>query len=83
MSEQPTRVTVDEIEPDAAGRLMATLVTDAGDVVVMPLELLPAGVRVGDVLRVDLFFDADETEQRRRHISDLQQRLFGDREREA
>jgi hypothetical protein len=83
MSEQPTRVTVDEIEPAADGRLLATLMTDAGDVFVMPLELLPPGVRVGDVLRFDLLFDADETEQRRQHISDLQQRLFGDREREG
>lgn len=80
MSEQPPRVTVDEIEPDAAGRLMATLVTDDGDVFVLPLDLLPLGARVGDVLRVDLLFDADETEQRRQHINDLQQRLFRDRD---
>jgi hypothetical protein len=79
MSEQPTRVTVDEIEPDADGRLLATLVTDAGAVFVMPLELLPPGVREGDVLTVNLLFDADETEQRRQDISDLQQCLFRDR----
>jgi hypothetical protein len=79
MSEQPTRVTVDEIEPDADGRLLATLATDAGAVFVMPLELLPPGVREGDVLTVNLLFDADETEQRRQDISDLQQRLFRDR----
>lgn len=83
MSEQPRRVTVDEIEPDANGRLLATLVADNGESFVVPLDLLPPGTRVNDVLRLALEADPDETEQRRRRISDLQQRLFRDRERES
>jgi hypothetical protein len=80
MSEQPRRVTVDEIEPNAAGRLMATLVADNGESFVVPLDLLPHGTRVNDVLRLALEPDPDETEQRHRRISDLQRRLFRDRQ---
>ena len=80
MSEQPRRVTVDEIEPDAHGRLLATLIADDGERFVVPLNLLPPGTRVNDVLRLALEPDPDETAQRRRRISDLQRRLFRDRD---
>ena len=79
MSEQPRRVTVDEIEPDAHGRLLATLVSDDGQHFVVPLDLLPPGTRVNDVLRLALETDPDETEERRRRIADLQRRLFRER----
>ena len=71
------RLTVDEISPDQDKRPLATLVNDAGDQVTVPLSLLPEGTRVGDVLIASFEPDPDERERRRRHIADLQRRLFG------
>ena len=73
----PIRLTVDEINPDQEQRPLATLVSDAGELVTVPLTLLPDGTRVGDVLNVAFSPDPDEREQRRRKIADLQRRLFG------
>jgi hypothetical protein len=71
------RVTVDEITPDLDDRLLATLVTDNEELLTIPLTLLPEGTRVGDVLTMSFAPEPDEGERRRRHISDLQRRLFG------
>ena len=71
------RVTVDEISPDQDKRALASLVTDSGDVLTVPVGLLPRGVRIGDVLLLSFTQDEDEREQRRQRITDLQRRLFG------
>lgn len=71
------RLTVDDIGPDQGHALLATLITDARQQVTVPLELLPEGTRVGDVLLAHFVSDPDERERRRQHISDLQRRLFG------
>lgn len=73
----PLRLTVDEIGQDAESNLLATLVTDTGEQVTVPLQLLPEGTRVGDVLQAGFTLDPDERERRRTHISELQRRLFG------
>lgn len=73
----PLLLTVDEIDTGADGNLLATLVTDTGDQVIVPLELLPQGTRVGDLLRAGFTLDPDERERRRARISELQRRLFG------
>ncbi|HUG15957.1 MAG TPA: DUF3006 domain-containing protein [Thermomicrobiales bacterium] len=72
-----TLLTVDAIDETADGGLVATLVTDAGERVILPLALLPDGTREGDVVRMTLERDVDETAERRRRVVDLQKRLFG------
>lgn len=72
------RLTVDEIEPDQDDQAMATLVTDDGDLLFIPLHLLPAGTRVNDVLLVSFEPEPDERQRRLDYIADLQRRLFGD-----
>lgn len=76
------RLTVDEIEPDAEGELLATLVSDDGKIAVIPLAMLPEGVRVNQV--IDATFALTDAEgERRRRIEHLQHRLFDrDRDRE-
>lgn len=71
------RLTVDEIGPDQDNRPLARLVSDDGDQVMVPLSLLPERTRVGDVLMASFLPDPDERERRRKHIADLQRRLFG------
>lgn len=73
----PVFLTVDEIEPDQHNHLLATLLTDSGDRVIVPVELLPEGTRVGDVLHAHFSHAPDERERRRSRIADLQRRLFG------
>jgi hypothetical protein len=73
------RVTVDEIEPDAENTILATLVTDNGEHLTIPLHLLPGGTRTGDVLTLAFEPDPDERSRRRQRIMDLQRRLFGSR----
>lgn len=73
------KLTVDEIGPDQDKRQLATLVSEAGQQVTIPVELLPEGTRVGDVLLARFEQDPDERERRRQWISDLQRRLFGPR----
>jgi hypothetical protein len=71
------RLTIDEIEVNADDEEVATLVTDDGQMLVVPVTLLPNGARRGDVLTLTLTRDPDETEARRQRIVDLQKRLFG------
>ncbi|HBY46058.1 MAG TPA: DUF3006 domain-containing protein [Thermomicrobiales bacterium] len=72
------RVTVDEISRTEHGELVATLVTDDGRVLVVPLASLPADVRDGDVLDASFERLPDETATRRERIDALQRRLFGE-----
>ena len=77
-NEQPAiRLTVDDIGLDQDKNSLATLASDTGRQVTVPLELLPKGIRVGDVLVVSFTLDPEERELRRKKISDLQRRLFG------
>lgn len=75
--ERSLRVTVDEISPDAENVLLASLVTDAGEMLIVPLDTLPEGTRVGDVLSVRFRRDPDETAARKQRVAELQRRLFG------
>ena len=74
---QPILLTVDEIGPDQDNNLLATLVSDEGDIATMPLALLPQGTRVGDVLTLHFTPEPDERSRRRQKIAELQRRLFG------
>ena len=76
-SQTAVRVTIDEIQPDQDDIMIATLVSDDNDILAVPLSMLPAGARVGDVLTMSFQQDPDERELRRKHISDMQRRLFG------
>ena len=73
----PLHVTIDQVSPDAANALLASLVTDDGETVTVPLNLLPEGSRAGDVLTVRFQRDAGETRVRKQRVADLQKRLFG------
>lgn len=70
------RATVDEIERNSEGELVATLVSDSGAIMTVPVALLPDGVRVSDVVRVSFQVDQEETERRHQRISNLQNQLF-------
>jgi hypothetical protein len=78
MSEDPRRLTVDEIELNANNERVAVLVADDGTEMVVPLSVLPTGTRTGDVLTMSLAPDSDETERRRKRVANLQKKLFGD-----
>lgn len=71
------RVTLDEISVDANDKDLATLVTDAGDIVTIPFALLPAGSKHGDLFTLRIERHPDETQQRKQRILELQKRLFG------
>jgi hypothetical protein len=71
------RVTLDEITPDADDHDIAALVTDDGDILTIPLALLPEGSQRGDLFTLRIERHPDETEQRKRRILELQRRLFG------
>lgn len=71
------RVTLDEISLDAADIDLATLVTDAADILTVPLALLPEGSKRGDLFTLRIERHPDETERRKRRILELQRRLFG------
>ncbi len=73
--ESCVRLTVDEIEPDADGELVATLVDEDGRIAVVPLRHLPEGTRVNQIIDVDFRLAPDSAERRRR-IEHLQHRLF-------
>jgi hypothetical protein len=88
--EQPktvsTRACIDRIEETADGRRLAVLlVGDEEKILDVPLEKLPAGVKEGDWLKVDLKgdelagakVDPQETQQRRNWIQRLFASLFG------
>lgn len=55
---------------------MAVLELDNGALVQVPAELLPAGAKEGDCLR--LVVDTDATEERRQRIKEKMNRLFRD-----
>lgn len=75
----PVRVTVNEIGPDQDNVELASLVTDTGEQLTVPLHLLPNGTRTGDVFTVSFEPDPDERSRRRQRILDMQRRLFGSR----
>jgi hypothetical protein len=74
---RPLRLTVDEISPDADDQPLATLVTDDGKILTVPLDLLPPHTRTGSTVTATFTPEEDETERRKRRIRDLQRRLFG------
>lgn len=76
-STQQLIVTVDQISPDADNVLLASLVTDDGQELTAPLDLLPEGTRIGDVLTVRFRRDARQTQARTQRVADLQKKLFG------
>lgn len=78
MSDDPRRMTVDEIELNASNERVAVLIGDDGTQMVVPLSVLPPGTRVGDVLSMSLAPDSAETAKRRKRVADLQKKLFGD-----
>lgn len=71
------RVTLDEISVDANDNDLATLVSDAGDIISIPLALLPEGSKHGDLFTLRIERHPDETQQRKQRILELQKRLFG------
>jgi hypothetical protein len=79
VSHERRLMTVDQIELNADNQWVAVLIGDDGSQIVMPLALLPAGTREGDVLNLSLAHDSDETERRRERVKGLQKKLFGDR----
>jgi hypothetical protein len=74
---QPWRMTVDEFSIDADNRELASLVSDDGQVLVVPRIVLPAEARLNSIVNISFNVDGDETERRRRRIENLQRRLFG------
>jgi hypothetical protein len=70
------RLTIDEIEPDESGTPIATLVADDGAVATIPLDLLPAGAGLNQVIVARFVLDEGTTEERRRRVAELQHRLF-------
>jgi hypothetical protein len=70
-------LTVDAIDVNADDGRVATLVSDSGFSMVVPIEMLPDDAREGSVLTATFELAPDETEERRRRILDLQKRLFG------
>lgn len=76
MIETTQRCVVDEIVRDADGIDIAVLVADSGGTLTVPLELLPAGVRVNDVVDLLLRHQPNETVRRRQDVEELQRRLF-------
>lgn len=70
-------LTIDAIDRNADDEVVATLVADTGVSVVVPVAMLPAGAREGDVLAITLERDEVETEARRSRVKDLQKQLFG------
>ena len=71
------RVTIDDISPNEESINLANLVTDDGRTLTVPLDLLPEGADVGEVLKLTFEFDQAETKERRERVAKLQKRLFG------
>ncbi len=69
--------TIDRFEESDDDASVAVLVSDDGSEIVMPRSALPDGVRQGDVLRMQLAPDTDETTRRRAEVEEMQRRLFG------
>lgn len=70
--------TIDRIERNQKGKSLAVLVFDDGQQLVVPVELLPAGARAQQVIRLLLQVDAEETARRSAEIEKLQRELFGE-----
>lgn len=70
------RLTVDEINTDSDGRRIATLVEPSGGIVTIPLELLPEGTRVNQVIVAGFGLDPNSTRDRIQRVQQLQHRLF-------
>jgi hypothetical protein len=70
------RLTIDEIEPDGEGRPIATLVAESGAIATIPIELLPEGAKVNQVVVAEFRLDESQTLERRRRVMELQHRLF-------
>ncbi len=72
------RATVDRLERDEQGRVLAVLVFDDGQQLVLPAELLPAGARPQRVVDVSFRVDREETARRVDEVDRLQRELFGE-----
>ncbi len=68
--------TVDRFEVGPGGEVLAVLVMDDGQQVIVPRSSLPAGSRQGDVLRVRFERDEEETRRRLDRVRSLQRELF-------
>lgn len=71
------RVSIDDVSPDDEGIDLASLVTDAGQIITIPVALLPEGADVGEVLTLEIAIDHAETKERQERVGQLQKRLFG------
>jgi hypothetical protein len=71
------RATLDEITPNAKDVDLASLVTDDGEILTIPLALLPGDSKPGDLFTLRIERHPDETTQRKRRILEMQRRLFG------
>src|SRR5687768_12669950 len=71
------RATVDDITVNADDVKLASLVTDDGAELVLPLALLPDGTQDGDVLLISIKQDRATRAARRKRVANLQERLFG------
>lgn len=69
-------LTVDEVNVDRDGRMIATLVGPEGAIVTVPLSLLPPDVRVNQVLVANFSVDYDAAAKREERVRSLQHRLF-------
>jgi hypothetical protein len=70
------RAAIDSISVSAGGVSIASLTTDDGTHLTLPVPLLPDGAAVGDVLRLSIDPDPDETAARGARVSELQRKLF-------
>ena len=70
------RATIDNISVTADDVSLASLITDAGEHFSVPSALLPDGSALGDVLRISIEHDPDETATRVARVSELQRKLF-------
>ncbi len=78
MNQRPPgiRMTLDEINRDGDGRLIATLVSDDGATATVPLDMLPEGAAVNQVIVARFRLDQTSTERRAKRVRTLQHRLF-------
>ena len=70
------RLTVDELSLDSDGNSIATLIDTRGRTLTVPIELLPTGAKVNDVIAADFRIDRESTVKRKARVSRLQHRLF-------
>lgn len=70
------RFTIDEINVDRDGRSIATLVSDEGLSATVPVELLPEGAAVNQVILAEFRPDPATSRERAERVRSLQHRLF-------